>query len=290
MCVDQAGVEPAAFSLQGSCASSCATGPWSRERESNPPCKAYETSLIPDLPQCDGVTGRTRTGFLRGHIPACRPLQPRPQSTREESNLRHPLCERGGLPLTYSSFVGRASWSRTTSSRVISAVPSPSGSRPCVDAEESNLQPPACRAGALPLAPRVGGGPRSARISSCRVSTGRSTVRASGPWACSRTERSKVHALAGIHVTGEGTLVLRIEQTEPAAGIEPAASRVRAERPAVRTSPAGSGRRESNPRLRCGAPTCCPLTPRPRVAMAAVRQSRAADPRRPSRSLRCPCS
>ena len=130
--------------------------------------------------------------------------------------------------------------------------------------EESNLQPPACRAGALPVAPRVdGGGPRSARISSCRVSTGRSTVRASGPWACSRTERSKVRALAGIHVTGEGTLVLRIEQTEPAAGIEPAASRVRAERPTVRTSPAWSGRRELNPRLRRGTPTCCPLTPRP---------------------------
>lgn len=102
----------------------------SRERESNPPREAYETSLIPDLPHCDGVTGRTRTGFLRGHDPACRPLQLRPQSTREESNLRHPPCEGGGLPLTYSSVVGRASWSRTTSSRGISAVPSPSGSRP----------------------------------------------------------------------------------------------------------------------------------------------------------------
>src|SRR5207244_6652421 len=114
--------------------------------------------------------------------------------------------------------------------------------------------------------------------------TGRSTIRASGPWACSRTERSKAHALGGIHVTGEGTLVLRIEQTEPAAGIEPAASRVRAERPAVRTSPAGSGRRELNPRLRRGAPTCCPLTPRPLGCDGAVRQSRAgADPRRPSR-------
>ena len=87
---------------------SCATSsPWSRERGSNPPRKAYEASLIPDLPQCDGVTDRTRTGFLRGHIPACRPLQLRPQSTRRDSNLRHPLCERGGLPLTYSSVVGR---------------------------------------------------------------------------------------------------------------------------------------------------------------------------------------
>lgn len=43
------------------------------------------------------MTGRTRTGFFRGHVPACRPLLLRPQSTREESNLRHPLCERGGL-------------------------------------------------------------------------------------------------------------------------------------------------------------------------------------------------
>jgi hypothetical protein len=85
---------------------------------------------------CDGVTDRTRTGFLRDHDPACRPLQLRPQSTREESNLRRPVCKTGGLPLTYSSrvsrivFSRRASWSRTTSSRGISAVPSPSGSRP----------------------------------------------------------------------------------------------------------------------------------------------------------------
>ena len=39
------------------------------------------------------------------------------------------------------------------------------------------------------------GGPRSARISSCRVSTSRSTVRASGPGACSRTGRTKAIAL-----------------------------------------------------------------------------------------------
>jgi hypothetical protein len=54
---------------------------------------------------CDGVTDRTRTGFLRDHDPACRPLQLRPQSTREESNLRRPVCKTGGLPLTYSSRV-----------------------------------------------------------------------------------------------------------------------------------------------------------------------------------------
>ena len=184
---------------------------WSRERESNPPREAYEASLIPDLPHCDGVTGRTRTGFLRGHIPACRPLQPRSQSTREESNLRHPLCERGGLPLTYSSLLGRASWSRTTSSRVISAVPSPSGSRPTGRRGRSRTSG---RLRVVQVRYRLRHAsvvvPRSARISSCRVSTGRSTIRASGPWACSRTERSKVHALAGIHVTGEGTLVLRV--------------------------------------------------------------------------------
>ena len=54
---------------------------------------------------CDGVTDRTRTGFLRDHDPACRPLQLRPQSTREESNLRRPVCKTGGLPLTYSLLV-----------------------------------------------------------------------------------------------------------------------------------------------------------------------------------------
>ena len=39
-------------------------------------------------------------------------------------------------------------------------------------------------------------------------------------------------------LNGEGTLALRIEQTEPAVGIEPTPSRVRAERPSFRTSPA----------------------------------------------------
>ena len=35
----------------------------------------------------------------------------------------------------------------------------------------------------------------------------------------------------GSHFAGEGTLALRIEQTEPAVGIEPTTSRVRAEHP-----------------------------------------------------------
>ena len=46
-----AGVEPATFSLQGSCASSCATGPGGGARAGiEPACRAYETSLIPDPP------------------------------------------------------------------------------------------------------------------------------------------------------------------------------------------------------------------------------------------------
>jgi hypothetical protein len=142
--VDRAGVEPATFSVQGSCASCCASGPWWRVRGSNPPGEGYGPSLISRSPAVGGVTGRTRTGFLRGHDPACRPLQLRPQSTRRESNPRRPPCEGGGLPLTYSSLVGRASWSRTTSCRGISAVPSPSGSRPWfADVDAGGLESPA---------------------------------------------------------------------------------------------------------------------------------------------------
>jgi hypothetical protein len=49
--VDRAGVEPATFSLQGSCATCCATGPWwSRGRGSNPPGKGYGPSLISRSP------------------------------------------------------------------------------------------------------------------------------------------------------------------------------------------------------------------------------------------------
>jgi hypothetical protein len=95
--VDRAGVEPATFSVQGSCASCCASGPWWRVRGSNPPGEGYGPSLISRSPAVGGVTGRTRTGFLRGHDPACRPLQLRPQSTRRESNpgvlrVREAVC------------------------------------------------------------------------------------------------------------------------------------------------------------------------------------------------------
>jgi hypothetical protein len=187
---------------------------WSRERESNPPREAYETSLIPDLPQRWG--------------------------DRPDSN-RLPPGPRPGVSTT--SDLGHSRRGRSRTSGIL-------------------------------------------RISSCRVSTGRSTVRASGPCACPRTDRSRVHARAGIHVRGEGTLVLRIEQAEPAAGIEPAASRVRAERPTVRTSPAWSVTEGVEPSRRRGAPTCCPLAPRPHQCPARPGPGGAFLGRR----LRCPCS
>ena len=50
--VDRAGFEPATFSLQGSCASSLRHRPMVAGAGVEPACEAYETSLIPDLPQC----------------------------------------------------------------------------------------------------------------------------------------------------------------------------------------------------------------------------------------------
>lgn len=178
--VDRAGFEPATFSLQGSCASWLRHRPVVAGAESNPPRKAYETSLIPDLPQ-RGVTGRTRTGFLRDHDPASRPLQT--SATVDAGGLEPPA--------------------------------------PCVS----------CRCATV--APRVGGGPRSARISSCRVSTGRSTVRASGPCACLSFERSKACGF-----------------TE------------RVKEPSVFASSRQSRRRESNPRLLGYGPSVRPSGPR----------------------------
>ena len=96
--VDRAGVEPATFSSRGSCAS---VAPPAQGMVAGagiePARKAYETSLIPDPPQCDGVTGRTRTGFLRGHIPACRcPLQPPSRRGRSRTSgilrVREAVC------------------------------------------------------------------------------------------------------------------------------------------------------------------------------------------------------
>jgi hypothetical protein len=86
VCVDRAGLEPAAFSLQGSSAPACAPA---RRR---------------------GGGGRTRS---RRHM--------RPSVLR-------------GAPLRATFPSCRAWWSRTTSSRGISAVPSPSGSCPAGDA------------------------------------------------------------------------------------------------------------------------------------------------------------
>ena len=81
------------------------------------------------------------------------------------------------------------------------------------------------------------GGLGSARTSPCRVSTGRSAVRASRP---------------------------RDRYVEPAAGIEPAASRLRGERPcrqdlAGRCGAGACGRRDSNPHPRRGVPGSSPL-------------------------------
>ncbi len=65
----------------------------SRERESNPPREAYETSLIPDLPHCDGVTQRGAVAVW------LTPLV----STREDSNLQPPACHAGAPPLRHAS-------------------------------------------------------------------------------------------------------------------------------------------------------------------------------------------
>src|SRR4030095_2908312 len=106
MCVDRVGLEPTPFSVQGSCASSCATGPVVAGAGIEPAGKAYETSLIPDLPQCARLPPPEAVmGCPTGLEPASSGattrrldhFRPRSRSTREESNLRHPLCERGGL-------------------------------------------------------------------------------------------------------------------------------------------------------------------------------------------------
>jgi hypothetical protein len=138
------------------------------------------------------VTDRTRTGFLRDHDPACRPLQLRPQSTRRDSNPRHPVCKTGGL--TADLLVG-----------VVASLPRVGrrGVEPRHPAVSAR-----CRHRLAHALGVSGGGLGSARTSPCRVSTGRSAVRDSRPW--DRGWRSRLG---------------------PAAGIEPAASRLRGERP-----------------------------------------------------------
>ena len=232
--VDRAGFEPATFSLQGSCATwlrhrpggrgsgsrtrsrllarepslPFATGPFVAGAGIEPACKAYETSLIPDPPPCaglpppeavmgwpaglepasSGATSRRVVHFNLGHSRRGR------ARTSNFLFVRQAVCR-----LTYSS-LRRAPWSRTTSSRGISAVPSPSGSCPSyVDA--GGVEPPApclsrrCAA----VAPRVVGGPGSVRTSPCRVSTGRSTVRASGPLCSPVNQAARRCVLADIH-------------------------------------------------------------------------------------------
>ena len=204
--------------------------PWLRERESNPPREAYETSLIARFPAVGRPTGLepASSGATSRRLDRFRPRSP---STREDSNLRHPPCRGGGLPLTYSS-ARRASWSRTTSSRGIGAVPPRSGSRPAQFR-----------------------GPGSARIFSGRFEPAappselqdRAPTRGPGDPKCAR---------CGRYLADEGTPGL-VEWVEPAAGIEPASSRVRAERPCLPDlAGSGCGRLESNPLLRRGMPTC----------------------------------
>jgi hypothetical protein len=72
--------------LAGESRSRCASGPgWTRGRESNP----RAGRMRPRCTQCPrSVTGRTRTGFLRGHDPASRPL--RTSVTVDEEGLEPP--------------------------------------------------------------------------------------------------------------------------------------------------------------------------------------------------------
>jgi hypothetical protein len=75
------------------------------------------------------------------------------------------------------------------------------------------------------------GGLGSVRTSPCRVSTGRSAIRASRPCA---TVRSRTGATGDVQVGVKESPVFASSGTlGPAAGIEPAASRLRGERPCL---------------------------------------------------------
>ena len=198
-----------------------------------PACRAYETPLIPDPPLRWGDrpdSNRLPPGPRSRRLDHFRP---RPQSTRRDSNPRLPLCERGGLPLTYSS------------------------SCRCVGRRGVEPRRPAVSARCLPvwLTPLVLRGLGSARTSPCRVSTGRSTVRASRPRGFARVMR-----------------------TGPAAGIEPAASRVRAERPSFRTSPAGWWSRPARSGRGLSIRVRCPCSSGPDAACAGPRPGRPGRP------------
>ena len=84
------GIRTRTLLLAGELRSRCASGPgcaarWTRGRESNP----RAGRMRPRCTQCPrSVTGRTRTGFLRGHVPASRPL--RTSVTVDEEGLEPP--------------------------------------------------------------------------------------------------------------------------------------------------------------------------------------------------------
>lgn len=63
-------------------------------------CGAYETPGVPD--RWHGVSDGTRTRFLRGHIPAYRPLLLHPQCLEPGSNRRHLVCRTSALPAELS--------------------------------------------------------------------------------------------------------------------------------------------------------------------------------------------
>ena len=137
-------------------------------------------------------------------IPACEALHS--DFTARESNHVVPRYQRGAVSVWLAS-----------EARI-------SGLRP-----ERLCEPGVFRGSAH--APRAGG-PGSARTCSCRVSTGRSTFRASGPWLAREPEDRRVRP-CGHSFTDEVAPGLRIGRGEagPAAGIEPALSRLRRERP-----------------------------------------------------------
>ena len=197
--------------------------------------------------------------------------------TVRESNPRHPPCEGGGLPLTYPSLLVR--WGVVESNHIVprhrrGAVTvwlTPHGRRGRARAPSGAIQPPtacvSCRCASVCATRRwsqersnllLPGFNRPLHRQSFRtvVSPGDPTTGGARP--------------CGHHVTGEGTPGLRIGRDGAGGG-----DRTRwcsgTGRVSYLQDLAGRGwaegivrrRAQSNPRLRRGAPTCCPLTPRP---------------------------
>ena len=188
-----------------------AAGPCVAGAGVEPACGAYEAPLIPDPPHGGDrpdscAVGRNPTGFLRGHVPASRPLQPR------------------------SQLVGR----RGVEPR-----------RPAVSARRLHR-----------LAHALCGGPGSARISSCRLSTGCSTVRASGPRTAQsrRRESNPLRLGYGPSVRPFGPRRRGCQRRTRTSTVG-----VTVRRPAVRRSGIEYRGGESNPGLRVEGPASCPL-------------------------------